>query len=128
MTGWNAAGRPALAALYGKQAVNLFQAVRANILELEPQTQRAYLRSKEDVYRELADLLVTAGRLPEAQQVLDFLKQEELRDYVRRDAEGGGAAGATRALTVRGRVAAAIQRDCRSRSWPSGGNAAGCPA
>ena len=86
MAAWRAADRPVVATFYGKQAVNLLQTVRANILQLEPQTQRAFLRSKEQVYRDLADLLISQGRLPEAQQVLDFLKELELRDYVRRSA------------------------------------------
>jgi CHAT domain-containing protein len=87
MIAWRIAGRPQLGAFFGKQAVNLFQNVRANILQLEPQTQKAYLQSKEETYRELADLLVSEGRLPEAQQVLDFLKEQEFRDYVRRGGE-----------------------------------------
>ena len=93
MVVWRGASRPALAVFYGKQAVNLFQGMRANIVQLDPQTQRAFLRSKEQVYRELADLLIVQGRLPEAQQVLDFLKLEELRDYVRRDAQAAAATG-----------------------------------
>jgi len=87
MTAWRAAGRLELAVFYGKLAVNQLQTVRAGLLDLDPQTQRAYLRSKEQVYRELADLLITVGRLPEAQQVLDFLKGEEFREYVRRSSD-----------------------------------------
>jgi CHAT domain-containing protein len=51
------------------------------------------VRSKEEIYRELADLLINEGRLPEAQQVLNFLKEEEFRDYIRRAGEAAGAAG-----------------------------------
>ena len=46
MNGWRQAGQAPVAIFYGKQAVNLLQTVRARILELEPQTQRARLRSK----------------------------------------------------------------------------------
>ena len=63
--------------------MNLFQAIRTNIARLDPQSQRAYLRSKEQIYRELADLLISQGRLPEAQQVLGFIKEEEYREYLR---------------------------------------------
>ncbi|MGH8581664.1 MAG: CHAT domain-containing protein [Gammaproteobacteria bacterium] len=38
------------------------------------------------MYPELADLLIGEGRLPEAQQVLNMLKEEEYFDFVRRDA------------------------------------------
>ena len=37
-------------------------------------------------YRTLADLLIAEGRLPEAQQILGMLKEEEYFDFVRRDA------------------------------------------
>jgi len=96
MAAWRTAGRPQLAVFYGKQAVNLFQAVRMNISQLDPQMQRSYVRSKEQIYRELADLLIAEGRLPEAQQVLGFLKQEEFREYIR----GGSSTDATKRLEL----------------------------
>ena len=40
------------------------------------------LRSK-NTYRDLADLLIDAGRLAEAQQVLAMLKEEEYSDFIR---------------------------------------------
>ncbi len=76
--------QPAAAAFFGKQAVNLFQQTRANLLQLDPAIQRRYVESRADVYRELADILIGSGRLSEAQQVLDLLKQEEYLDFVRR--------------------------------------------
>ena len=81
---------PRLAIFYGKQAVNIFQAIRGNIQTLDQTLQRSFLTSKEDVYRTLAELLLTEGRLPEAQQVLDLLKEEEYFDFVRRDAQKVG--------------------------------------
>ena len=75
--------QPTLAIFYGKQAVNLAQQVRANIQGLDRKLQASFLASKEDYYHDLADLLITQGRLPEAQQVLDLLKQQEYQDYVR---------------------------------------------
>src|ERR1035438_2961399 len=77
------APQPTLAIFYGKQAVNLAQQVRANIQGLDRKLQASFLASKEDYYHDLADLLITQGRLPEAQQVLDLLKQQEYQDYVR---------------------------------------------
>ncbi|MBL8203208.1 MAG: CHAT domain-containing protein, partial [Blastocatellia bacterium] len=44
-----------------------------------------FLKSKEQTYRELADLLIAQGRLPEAEQVIRMLKEEEYFEYVRRD-------------------------------------------
>ena len=74
---------PGLAIFYGKQAVNTYQDVRRNIQGLEKETQTSFLKSKEDIYRELADLLISQGRLPEAQQVLDMLKEEEFINFIR---------------------------------------------
>ncbi|MDW8373922.1 MAG: CHAT domain-containing protein, partial [Planctomycetota bacterium] len=79
-------GRPELAIFFGKQAVNTIQGLRGRLTELERELQRSFLRDKEGVYRGLAELLIEAGRLPEAQQVLAMLKEEEFFDFIRRDA------------------------------------------
>ncbi|MGH9967538.1 MAG: CHAT domain-containing protein [Pyrinomonadaceae bacterium] len=73
------------AVFYGKRAVNLLQQIRSNIRGFEKELQKTFLRSREDTYRTLADLLIATGRLPEAQQVLQMLKEEEYFEFVRRD-------------------------------------------
>ena len=75
--------RPALAIFYGKQGVDLLQNVRGQIQGLDPALQKSFLATKTDYYRDLAALLIAQGRLPEAQQVLDLLKEQEYADYVR---------------------------------------------
>ncbi len=82
---WRSRAEPATAVFFGKQAVNEIQQLRANIRGLEKETQQSFLKSKEKTYRDLADLLITQGRLPEAQQVLDRLKNEEYFEFIRRD-------------------------------------------
>jgi CHAT domain-containing protein len=77
---------PALAVYYGKQAVNLLQQVRGDIRTMDKELQKSFLTSKADYYHDLADVLIEQGRLPEAQQVLDLLKQEEYQEYVRGEA------------------------------------------
>jgi CHAT domain-containing protein/Tfp pilus assembly protein PilF len=84
---WRHQAKPALAIFYGKQAVNIYQATRNEIRGLGKELQQSFLKSKEDTYRYLADLLIKEGRLSEAQQVLNLLKEEEYFDYVRRDAQ-----------------------------------------
>jgi CHAT domain-containing protein len=86
---------PSLAIFYGKQAVNLTQQVRGNIRGLDKSLQRSFLASKTDYYHNLADLLITHNRLPEAEQVLDLLKQQEYSDYTR-----GAAAGTLSPITL----------------------------
>ncbi len=77
--------QPALAIFYGKQAVNCVQQVRGNIQGLDEELQKTFVASKNSYFHELANLLIDRGRLPEAQQVLDLLKQQEYLDYVRGD-------------------------------------------
>ena len=43
----------------------------------------------EHVYHHLADLLIDAGRLAEAQFVLDLVKEQEIFEFVRRDTSHG---------------------------------------
>lgn len=87
--------RPAEAIFLGKQAVNLLQQVRGNIQGLDKQLQTSFLASKADYYHDLADLLIAQNRLPEAEQVLDLLKQQEYSDYTR-----GAAADTLSPLTL----------------------------
>jgi CHAT domain-containing protein/tetratricopeptide (TPR) repeat protein len=75
--------QPGLAVFYGKQAINLLQQVRSNIQGLDEDLQKSFLVSKNGFYQGLAYLLIVQGRLAEAQQVLDLLKQQEYQDYVR---------------------------------------------
>lgn len=87
MSYWSAQTQQRLAVFFGKQAVNSYQDIRLGIRSLERDTQQSFLRSKEDTYRRLADLLIGQGRLPEAEQVIRMLKEEEFFDYLRRDSE-----------------------------------------
>jgi tetratricopeptide (TPR) repeat protein len=77
-------GNTGAAVFFGKQAVNTIQGLRAGLVSLEEELQKSFLRPKEYVYKDLADLLIDQGRLPEAQQVLAMLKEEEYFDFVRR--------------------------------------------
>ena len=81
--------------LFGKQAVNLFQRVRALNSGMDRQAQRELLARGIAMYHELADLLIAQGRLPEAQQVLAMMKEDEYYEFIRRDA--GADARSTRA-------------------------------
>lgn len=86
MSAWKARGNQPLAIYYGKQSVNTYQQLRGLIRNLKRETQNLYRDKVTDAYRELADLLISAGRLPEAEPVLAMLKQQEAFEFVRRDA------------------------------------------
>ncbi len=85
--------QPRLAIYYGKLAVNLIQSLRADQGALDKSLQQSFLKSKEDAYRGLADLLIAEGRLLEAQRVLDLLKDAEFFEFVRRNTTALPAAG-----------------------------------
>lgn len=91
MQDWKDAGNTELAIFYGKLAINRFQDFRgyyrgkSDQRELQQELQNTYEQSNEKYYRELADLLISQARLPEAEQVLRMLKEEEYFEYIRGD-------------------------------------------
>lgn len=80
-----ATGNGRLAAMYGKQAINRFQELRSAIRGLDVDLRKKYTASVADTYRDLADILIEQGRLAEAEEVLEMLKEEEAFAYQRRD-------------------------------------------
>lgn len=82
----HALGNRRLAILYGKRGVNAIQAERQKFQNLDPLAQKGFLEKKEKHYRRLANWLIEEGRLLEAEQVLQMLKEEEVLSYLRRDA------------------------------------------
>jgi CHAT domain-containing protein/Tfp pilus assembly protein PilF len=79
----HSAAEPALAIFFGKQAINHLQQVRGNIQGMDSSLEKSFLTYKDSYYHDLAKLLIDQGRLPEAQQILDLLKQQEYTEYVR---------------------------------------------
>jgi CHAT domain-containing protein len=75
--------QPALAIWYGKQAVNTLQSVRGNLQGLDKDLQKGFLEKNQKSYQTLANLLIEAGRIPEAEQVLAMLKERELGELLR---------------------------------------------
>ena len=75
--------RPEVAIFFGKAAVNFYQQIRQNISGLDKNIQDSFTQTRSATYRELAELLVQTDRLGEAEQVLDLLKEQELKEVVR---------------------------------------------
>jgi CHAT domain-containing protein len=98
MLDWKVGKQPRLAIYYGKQAVNIYQEIRGNIQGLDRELQQSFIQSNEGTYRQLADLLIGEGRLPEAEQVIRMLKEEEYFEFIRRD-QGNSPKTAKAALT-----------------------------
>ena len=88
-----------LAITFGKQSVNLFQSLRANIKTLDKGVQATFSKKVEPTYRKLADILISLSRLPEALQILGLLKDQEFADLF--PGENNGGANAQADLTPR---------------------------
>jgi CHAT domain-containing protein len=82
-----------LAIVFYKQSVNVREGIRKKIDKLDRDLQESYTQTVASTYRTLADLLLTQGRVLEAQQVLELLKIQELRDYTRDTRTGGETQG-----------------------------------
>jgi CHAT domain-containing protein/tetratricopeptide (TPR) repeat protein len=74
--------QPELVIVFYKQSVSQYEILRQTIRTLPKATQETYTKTVESTYRELADLLLKADRILEAQQVLDLLKVQELNNYL----------------------------------------------
>jgi len=79
--------QPKVAIFAGKQAVNILQGLRSSNIALEKSQQKSYLIGKKYAYRDLADTLIEQGRLPEAEQVIEMVKEEEYFEFIQRDGD-----------------------------------------
>lgn len=72
-----------IASVFYKESVNIREVIRSGIRSLSHDLQESYTQTIFDTYRHLADLLLSQGRVLEAQQVLELLKAQEIHDYTR---------------------------------------------
>ncbi|MEQ8322458.1 MAG: tetratricopeptide repeat protein [Rhodospirillales bacterium] len=87
--GWlyhNELDRSSLGIFYLKQSVNVLQAMRANMSELEDGSQAAFLKKNGSPYEILQSALIDQGRFSEAALVGRMLKEEEFYEFIRRRA------------------------------------------
>lgn len=77
-------GNHQLAVLLLKRAVNIIQQQRSRVLGLGIDYLKSYSLFSEEFYQALIDILIEQGRLSEAQQVFDMLKEDEVFDFIRR--------------------------------------------
>ena len=77
------------AIFFGKQAVYTIQAMGKHFSNIPKELADTFIKSKSDVFRALAELLIRKGRLNEAQWVLRMLKEEEYFQITLADRRGG---------------------------------------
>lgn len=78
---------PKRAIFFGKLAVNAQQALRASNTTDNANDSAALREEWRRLYQNLADLLISEGRISEAQAVLNMEKEEEVFNYLQRDAQ-----------------------------------------
>jgi CHAT domain-containing protein/Tfp pilus assembly protein PilF len=83
MMGFRGQHRPEAAIFFGMDAVSAYQQIRKNMAGMDKDLQAGFAQSKSMTYRALAELLIELGRLGEAEEILDLLKEQELSDIVR---------------------------------------------
>jgi CHAT domain-containing protein len=81
-----AAGQIDSAILFGKQAVNQCQKMRADIRTLPAGAQGQFIHDFESTYRNLADVLASHHRAEESRTVIALLKDQENFDLLPSDA------------------------------------------
>ena len=79
--------QPGVAIVFYKQSVNVREGIRQALTD--PTLLQSYTDTVAGTYRGLADLLLEQGRILEAQQVLELLKVEELREFTDDERAGG---------------------------------------
>ncbi len=74
---------PVLAIFYGKESVNGLQSLRGDLSRASSGSQQSFTNAKDvkTIYTTLAHLLLTDGRISEAQQVLAFVSEQELDEF-----------------------------------------------
>jgi CHAT domain-containing protein len=82
-----------LAIFFGKESIAQIERLRGRFVGDERRLERAFLADKVGVYRSVADWLMAAGRIDEGLDVLRLLKEEELFDFVLRDAKWSRESG-----------------------------------
>lgn len=80
---WESLGNRSLAVFYGKQSVNRFQELRglAQGQEVDSETQKSFLRSFQDAYKRLAELLIFEDKLAQSVQVLSLYQDQQYFDF-----------------------------------------------
>jgi CHAT domain-containing protein/Tfp pilus assembly protein PilF len=85
--------QPEVAIAFLKQSVNVRETIRGDIRSLSREQQQSYTETVADTYRRLAALLIDQRRFSEAQQVLELLKIQELREFTRSAEVAGQSSG-----------------------------------
>lgn len=77
-------GHADLAITFLKSAINIYQNQREQISRINASSLKSYTDSLTGTYQALASMLIDKGLFPDAQLVLDMLKEEEQFEFIQR--------------------------------------------
>jgi CHAT domain-containing protein/Tfp pilus assembly protein PilF len=86
MTDYRLLGKASQAIFYGKLSVAAWERIRTTVRNLGEQSRKSFIGGEADIYRELADLLISQGRVSEGGRILVLLKEEEYSQFIERGA------------------------------------------
>jgi CHAT domain-containing protein/lipopolysaccharide biosynthesis regulator YciM len=86
MTDYRLLGKASQAIFYGKLSVAAWERIRTTVRNLGEQSRKSFIGGQADIYRELADLLISQGRVSEGSRILVLLKEEEYSQFIERGA------------------------------------------
>lgn len=84
-------GNISTAIAFYKESIQVIESIRKELTTLDIEQQKSYTNTVAYTYRALADLLLSQGRVLEAQQVLELLKIQEIRDFTKNNRTGDNA-------------------------------------
>jgi CHAT domain-containing protein/Tfp pilus assembly protein PilF len=84
MTDFRLSGKPGQATFYGKLSVSVWEKIRTGARAIGEESGKSFIRAQADIYRELADLLISQGRVSEGSQILGLLKEQEYSQFIQR--------------------------------------------
>jgi CHAT domain-containing protein/Tfp pilus assembly protein PilF len=84
MTDFRLSGKPAQATFYGKLSVSVWEKIRTGARAIGEDSGKSFIRAQADIYRELADLLISQGRVSEGSRILGLLKEQEYSQFIQR--------------------------------------------
>lgn len=114
-----ARAEPELAIFFGKRAITAIEQERRRFIGADERFDSGFLRDKIAVYRSVADWLLDAGRIDEAIEVMQLLKEEELAEFLSR-APPPRAQGIGPTLDSREQALEADYERALSRDSPAG--------
>ena len=118
MMGFRERNLPEEAIFFGIDAVSSYQNIRKNISGMAKDLQAGFAQSKSATYRILAELLVETGRLGEAEEILDLLKEQELKDTVRGADPNAAAKAVPLTFTARQQTVLSQMDELQKKAMP----------